>query len=112
MIAPTVLARREFRRDAQLYCQFRVFGAAKGPDGLPAREGGTRAAPARRNPAWAAMEPTPVTPTSLGAVIRLIQIPLSIATPGEYELVLTVQRRDLGTDASRRWSRSSSPRRP
>jgi hypothetical protein len=34
--------------------------------------------------------PTTVNPTSLGAVIRLIQIPLSIAPPGEYELVLTV----------------------
>ena len=36
------------------------------------------------------VEPTLVTPTSMGAVIRLIQIPLSIAPPGEYELVLTV----------------------
>jgi hypothetical protein len=35
--------------------------------------------------------PTIVNPTSLGAVIRFIQIPLSIAPPGEYELVLTVQ---------------------
>jgi len=37
------------------------------------------------------VEPTTVTPTSIGAVMRLIQIPLSIAPPGEYELVLTVR---------------------
>ena len=35
-------------------------------------------------------QPTAVTPTSIGAVTRLIQFPLSITTPGEYELVLTV----------------------
>jgi hypothetical protein len=36
-------------------------------------------------------EQTPVTPTSIGAVSRLIQIPLSVAPPGEYELVITVR---------------------
>jgi VWFA-related protein len=89
MIAPTVLARREFRRDAQLYCQFRVFGAAKGPDGLPRVEAGHELR-RRGGSVVGRVVPTTVTPTSLGAVIRLIQIPLSIATPGEYELVLTV----------------------
>jgi hypothetical protein len=88
-IAPTVLARREFRRDAQLYCQFRVFGAAKGPDGLPRVKAGHELRQ-RGGSVVGQVEPTPVTPTSLGAVIRLIQIPLSIAAPGEYELVLRV----------------------
>jgi VWFA-related protein len=90
MIAPTVLARREFRRDAQLYCQFRVFGAARGPDGFPRVKAGHELR-RRGGSVVGRVAPTAVTPTSLGAVIRLIQIPLTIATPGEYELVLTVQ---------------------
>jgi hypothetical protein len=89
-IAPTMLARREFRRDGQLYCQFRVFGAAKGPDGLPRVKAGHELR-RRGGGVVGRVVPTTVNPTSLGAVIRLIQIPLSIATPGEYELVLTVQ---------------------
>jgi len=90
VVAPTVLARREFRRDGQLYCQFRVFGAAKGPDGLPRVKAGHELR-RRGGGVVGRVVPTTVTPTSLGAVIRLIQIPLSIAPPGEYELVLTVQ---------------------
>jgi hypothetical protein len=89
VLSPTLLARREFRRDAQLFCQFQVFGAAKGPDRLPRVKAGHELR--RRGGAVVGRtEPTPVAPTSIGAVTRLIQIPLSITTPGEYELVLTV----------------------
>jgi hypothetical protein len=88
-VAPTVLARREFRRDGQLYCQFRVFGAAKGSDGLPRVKAGHELR-RRGGGVVGRVAATSVAPTSLGAVIRLIQIPLSIAPPGEYELVLTV----------------------
>ncbi len=88
-VAPAILARREFRRDAQLYCQFDVFGAAKGPDGLPRVKAGHELR-RRGGSVVGRTEPTPVTPTSIGAVTRLIQIPLSITTPGEYDLVLTV----------------------
>jgi hypothetical protein len=34
--------------------------------------------------------PTPILPTSVGAVARLLQIPLNVS-PGEYELALTVR---------------------
>ena len=89
VLSPTLLARREFRRDGQLFCQFQVFGAAKGPDRLPRVKAGHELR--RRGGAVVGRtEPTAVTPTSIGAVTRLIQLPLSIATPGEYELVLTV----------------------
>jgi hypothetical protein len=88
-IAPTVLARRDFRRGGPLYCQFRVFGAAKGPDGLPRVKAG-HALRRRGGPVVGQAEPTTVTPTSIGAVIRLIQIPLAVASPGDYELVLSV----------------------
>ena len=87
--APAILARREFSRDGQLYCQFDVFGAAKGTDGRPRIKAGHELR--RRGGATVGRtEPTFVTPTSIGAVSRLIQLPLSVAAPGEYELVLTV----------------------
>ena len=35
-------------------------------------------------------EPTPIVPTSLGAVARMMQVPLNL-DPGDYELVLTVR---------------------
>ena len=45
--------------------------------------------------------PTPVTPTSIGAVTRLIQIPLSIVGPGDYDLVLTVTDEITGRQVER-----------
>ncbi len=36
-------------------------------------------------------EPTPILPSSLGAVSRMIGIPLDGVTPGDYELVLKVR---------------------
>jgi VWFA-related protein len=88
-LSPALLARRDFRRDGQLYCQFDVFGAAKGPDGLPRVKAAHELR--RRGGALVGRTPlTPITPTSIGSVTRLIQMPLSAATPGEYDLVLTV----------------------
>ncbi|PYQ47890.1 MAG: hypothetical protein DMF78_22565, partial [Acidobacteria bacterium] len=89
LLSPTLLARREFRRDGPLFCQFQVFGAAKGPDRLPRVTAGHELR-RRGGAVLGRTEPTAVTPTSIGAVTRLIQLPLSITTPGEYELVLTV----------------------
>ena len=86
---PALLARRAFRRDAQLFCQFDVFGAAKGPDGLPRVKAGHELR-RRGGAAVGRTEPTQLVPTSIGALTRLIQIPLSITTPGEYDLVLRV----------------------
>jgi hypothetical protein len=89
-VTPALLARREFRRDAQLFCQFDVLGAAKGPDGLPRIKAGHELR--RRNGLVVGRTaPTTVQPTSLGAVSRIIQIPLSVASPGEYDLVLAVR---------------------
>ncbi len=36
-------------------------------------------------------QPTWIEPTSLGAVARMLQIPLERAGPGDYELVLSVE---------------------
>jgi hypothetical protein len=99
-MAPTMLARREFRGDAQLYCLFEVFGAAKGPDGLPRVRAGHELR-RRGGSSVGRTAPTPVTPTSIGAVTRLIQIPLSIVAPGDYELVLTVTDEITGRQVER-----------
>jgi VWFA-related protein len=100
VLAPTLLARREFRRDAQLFCQFEVFGAARGPDRLPRVKAGHELR-RRGGSVVGRTEPTAVTPTSIGAVIRLIQLPLSITTPGEYELVLRVSDEISGQQVER-----------
>jgi VWFA-related protein len=99
-MAPTMLARREFRGDAQLYCLFEVFGAAKGPDGLPRVRAGHEVR-RRGGLVVGRTAPTPVTPTSIGAVTRLIQIPLSIVGPGDYDLVLTVSDEITGRQVQR-----------
>ncbi len=36
-------------------------------------------------------EPTEISPTSLGGLSRLLQIPLTGLAPGDYELVLTAK---------------------
>lgn len=100
VMAPTMLARREFPRDAQLYCMFEVFGAAKGPDGLPRVRAGHEVR-RRGGSLVGRTAPTPVTPTSIGAVTRLIQIPLSIVGAGAYELVLTVTDQITGRQVER-----------
>jgi VWFA-related protein len=100
VMAPTLLARREFSRDAQLYCLFEVFGAAKGPDGLPRVRAGHEVR-RRGGSVVGRTAPTPVAPTSIGAVTRLIQIPLSTVGPGDYELVLTVTDETTGRQVER-----------
>jgi VWFA-related protein len=88
-VSPALLARRDFRRDGQLYCQFDVFGAARGPDGLPRVKAGHELR--QRGGALLGRAPlTSITPTSIGSVTRLIQMPLSETAPGDYDLVLTV----------------------
>ena len=94
---PVLRVQRSFARNAVLYCQFSVYGAARGENaslmpqvtaGYEIRRGdGTefrRGAQSRINP------------TSVGALLRLNGIPLTGAPPGDYELVLTVRDELVG----------------
>ena len=60
-----------------------------GPDGLPRVTAGH----ALRRPGGATLgstPPNPIRPTSIGALSRVIQLPLAGRAVGDYELVLTV----------------------
>ena len=88
--APALLARRAFAHGATLYCRFDVFGAKKDPKGVPQVRSGYSL---RRKPegTLASVPPTRIEPTSLGALARMVQVPLGTTPPGDYELVLTVK---------------------
>jgi VWFA-related protein len=89
--SPVLLARRTFSSGGILYCRFDVFGMAKDKDrGMPRVRSGHLL---RRidGPVISRSQPTWIEPTSLGAVARMLQIPLDRAAPGEYELVLRVE---------------------
>jgi VWFA-related protein len=85
---PVLLTRRDFREGQPLFCRFDVYGAKKDKDGMPKVRAG-HVLRSLDGTVRSRSEPTPVVPTSLGALTRLMQIPLNVS-PGDYELVLTV----------------------
>jgi VWFA-related protein len=90
-IVPVLLARRDFAARGILYCSFDVTGAAKDKGtGMPRVSSGHTL---RRSDGTVVSrnEPTPILPGSLGAISRMIGIPLDGVTPGDYELVLKVR---------------------
>jgi len=89
-IGPVVVARRTFETHRPLYCRFDVYGAARDGNGEPRV---SAAHELRRRSDGTVLDRstlTPILPTSLGAVARLMQIPLNV-DPGDYELDLTVR---------------------
>jgi hypothetical protein len=85
---PSMIVRRSFAPDATLYLQFEVYGAQKEKaTGMPKvtagynirRKGGDVV---RRYDA------TPIRPTSLGKLSRIVGSPLEGLEPGDYEVVL------------------------
>ena len=95
---PVILVRRSFAPQSVLYCQFAVYGAASDPATLKPRVSSgyeiRRAGGAvlKRSPR------TTITPTSLGALLRLQGIALPAAEPGPYELLLSI-RDEIGNRA-------------
>lgn len=87
---PAILARREFPADAMLYCQFEVYGAAKDPKtGMPRVSAGY-VIRSKEGSVVREVSPSVITPTSLGKLSRLVGAGLEGASPGEYELVLSL----------------------
>jgi VWFA-related protein len=90
-IGPVVMARRSFGAGRPLFCRFDVYGAAREGRGTPPRVSAGHQL--RRVSDGTVLERSPLTPiepTSLGAVARLLQLPLNVP-PGAYELTLTVR---------------------
>ena len=88
---PTMLARRDFPTGSMLLAQFEVYGAAKDKaSGMPRVTAGYDI----RRPDGTVVthvEPTPIQPTSLGRLMRLVGTRLVDHTPGDYEMVLTLK---------------------
>jgi hypothetical protein len=96
---PVLQVRRGFAPDARLYVQYSVLGAAKDPaTRMPKVTGGYEIRRADGSILKAAA-PTPIKPTSLGALIRLHGISLDGAGSGDYELVLRVRDEIAGRTA-------------
>jgi VWFA-related protein len=88
-LAPVLRVERAFAPGSQLYCSFDVYGAKRGPDGLPRVKAG-HALRQPGGPVLGSTTPNAIRPTSIGALSRLIQIPLAGRPVGDYELVVTV----------------------
>ena len=86
-----MIVRRDFPVGSDVYCQIDVFGARKDPrSGMPRvlqgyfvrREDGT---------VLTAAMPSEIRPTSLGGLSRVSGFSLKGATPGSYEIVMSVR---------------------
>jgi VWFA-related protein len=88
---PAMVVRREFPAEGMLYCQYEVYGAATDKkSGMPRVSASYQI---RRTDGTVVTEvpPSLITPTSIGKLSRLVGTGLPGATPGEYELVLSVK---------------------
>jgi VWFA-related protein len=88
---PAITARRSFPPGSTLYASYEVYGAGRDkPTGMPRVINGYKV---RRADGFvvASVDPTRITPTSLGKLSRIIGVPLGNPAPGAYELVLTFQ---------------------
>lgn len=88
---PVTVLRRGFRGDGVLYCEYQVYGAAReNGDGPPRVTAGFEI---RRADGATVMrvDPTPMRPSSLGKLSRIVVAPLRGAAPGDYLLVLQLK---------------------
>ena len=88
---PTLSIRHSVSSGGVLYAEFDVYGAAKDKaSGMPKVSAGYVI---RRldGPVQAVQAPTPIQPTSIGKLSRLVGARLVAAEPGDYEFVLTVR---------------------
>jgi VWFA-related protein len=90
---PVLQVGRSFPREAMLWCQFSVYGAARDEKGslLPQVSAGYEIRRADDAKLFKRAAPSRINATSVGALMRLNGISLRGAPPGEYELVLSVR---------------------
>ena len=95
---PTLLARREFPSGSMLLAQFEVYGAAKEKgSGMPRVTAGYEIRKADGT-VVTHVDPTPIQPTSLGKLMRLVGARLVDSAPGDYEIVLRLKDEIAGKD--------------
>src|SRR4051812_16877214 len=88
---PVLQVRRDFTPGSRLYVQYSVQGALHDPvTRMPKVSGGYEIRRAD-GAVLKSAAPTPIRPTSLGALIRLHGISLEGAPAGDYELILRVK---------------------
>ncbi|MBW2263913.1 MAG: hypothetical protein JRG91_18285 [Deltaproteobacteria bacterium] len=89
--SPSILARREFEVGSMFYCSYDVYGAAREEaTGMPHVKAGFRI---RRQDGGfhTLMDPELILPTSLGTLSRLVGVKLDGTSPGEYEVILSLE---------------------
>jgi VWFA-related protein len=94
-----VAVHREFRTDGQLYCQFEVLGASRGPQG-PRISAGLELRAADGTVVRKG-ELTPIAADPDGRVVRLIGMGLAGMKEGRYDLVLAVRDEVSGQQIER-----------
>ena len=95
---PVMTARREFAQGSDLFCAFEVYGAKTDPkDGMPRVIQGYEV---RRSDGslLTSMAPSPIKPTSLGALSRLFGFKLLDTPPGDYDIVMSLRDDIAGTN--------------
>jgi VWFA-related protein len=89
---PMMLARRSFEEGATLFCSLDVYGAQKdAKSGMPEVAMGYVVKRVTDGSTVMRLDPTPIRPTSLGKLSRIIGFSLDKTEPGEYELVLQIE---------------------
>jgi hypothetical protein len=89
---PVMLARRSFEQVATVFCSLDVYGAQKdAKTGMPQVAMGYVVKRVSDGSTVMRLDPSPIRPTSLGRLSRIIGFPLDQEGPGEYELVLQIQ---------------------
>jgi VWFA-related protein len=89
---PMMLARRAFEPGATLYCSLDVYGAQKdAKTGMPQVAMGYVVKRVSDGSTVIRLDPTPIRPTTLGKLSRIVGFPLDKEQPGEYELVLQIR---------------------
>jgi len=89
---PAILARRNFPSGSTVFCSLDVYGAAKDKEsGMPRVSMGYSVLKKDDGSVVNRLDPTVITPTSLGKLSRMIGFEMDTAAPGEYQLVINIR---------------------